>query len=258
MKDASIAALDHQQGSKSAPATDLLFRVAKVSPRSSAVALAKHLLDRPTPYTVAFLNQHGLTLGVRDSEFAAALHDSDLILRDGSALKFLLDRHRRPAGVNMNGTDFIPLLLSEACGSRVAFYGTRQPWIAKAASRGRSLYALSDVDHLDGFRDYGEYLERARQHRPSVIVLGMGMPKQETIARRLKADLDFRCLIVSGGAFLDFLADRFPRAPKWMRNCGLEWIFRLWLEPRRLSQRYLLGGLVFLRYFLVPARQSRS
>lgn len=257
MKDTRVTRLGRQQDSKSARVAKMLSRVAKVSPRSSALALAKHLLGQPNPYTVAFLNQYGLTVGLHDSEFAAALHDSNLILRDGIALKLLLNRHGRSSGVNMNGTDFIPLLLRQACGSRVAFYGTTQFWVAAAAARARGLYALSDIDCLDGFRGYGEYLDHARHYRPRIIVLGMGIPKQEKIALRLKADLDFQCLIVSGGAFLDFLADRFPRAPKWMRNCGLEWLFRLTREPRRLWQRYLHGGLLFLRFFLAPAKSPR-
>ncbi len=73
------------------------------------------------------------------------------------------------------------------------------------------------------------------------------MPKQEFVAAELVKYLDRRhpCLILNGGAILDFLADRFPRAPHTLRRFRLEWLFRLFLEPGRLWRRYILGGLIF-------------
>jgi UDP-N-acetyl-D-mannosaminuronic acid transferase (WecB/TagA/CpsF family) len=62
------------------------------------------------------------------------------------------------------------------------------------------------------------------------------------LARQLPGPL----LIVNGGAILDFMAHRFKRAPRVLRRLGLEWLFRLLLEPARLWRRYLLGNLVFL------------
>jgi len=62
----------------------------------------------------------------------------------------------------------------------------------------------------------------------------------------IREHLDGPMLVVNGGAILDFLAGRFPRAPKWMRTLGLEWLFRLVREPGRLFQRYVIGNGVFL------------
>src|SRR5690606_40821841 len=74
-----------------------------------------------------------------------------------------------------------------------------------------------------------------------IIVLAMGMPKQEQVAVQLRDALNTPALLICGGAILDFAAERFPRAPLWMRRFGLEWLFRLLLEPRRLFKRYALG-----------------
>jgi UDP-N-acetyl-D-mannosaminuronic acid transferase (WecB/TagA/CpsF family) len=72
------------------------------------------------------------------------------------------------------------------------------------------------------------------------------MPKQERVAVALRATLDEPALIVNGGAVLDFLGERFPRALSWMRSAGLEWLFRLALEPARLYGRYVAGAGPFL------------
>jgi len=77
--------------------------------------------------------------------------------------------------------------------------------------------------------------------------------------------LGFPCLIVCGGAIIDFLGGKMPRAPRWMRRAGLEWAFRLGLEPRRLFRRYVIGNPVFLARTLslaattsAPAPQSHN
>jgi hypothetical protein len=75
----------------------------------------------------------------------------------------------------------------------------------------------------------------------------MGMPRQEEVAIALRAALGFPCLIVCGGAIIDFLGGKVPRAPVWMRRCGLEWAFRLGREPRRLWNRYVHGNPRFLK-----------
>jgi exopolysaccharide biosynthesis WecB/TagA/CpsF family protein len=74
----------------------------------------------------------------------------------------------------------------------------------------------------------------------------MGMPKQERVARAIRSAADVHSLIICGGAIIDFIAGRFPRAPKWMRRHGIEWMYRLAHEPRRLLARYLIGNPLFL------------
>jgi exopolysaccharide biosynthesis WecB/TagA/CpsF family protein len=74
----------------------------------------------------------------------------------------------------------------------------------------------------------------------------MGMPRQELLSAMIAKELRGPILIVNGGAILDFMAGRFKRAPRMLRRLGLEWAFRLLLEPNRLWRRYLLGNFVFL------------
>ena len=107
--------------------------------------------------------------------------------------------------------------------------------------------------------DVTDYIKLAAKHRPSLIVLGMGMPRQEQVAIALRASLGYSCLIVCGGAIIDFLGGKVQRAPTWMRRTGLEWVYRLALEPRRLFRRYVIGNPVFLaRALAMVATSSRQ
>jgi exopolysaccharide biosynthesis WecB/TagA/CpsF family protein len=74
----------------------------------------------------------------------------------------------------------------------------------------------------------------------------MGMPKQERVAALLARHLDYPCLIICGGAILDFLGGKVTRAPKAFRRIGMEWLYRFMLEPKRLFKRYMVGNFVFL------------
>ena len=99
---------------------------------------------------------------------------------------------------------------------------------------------------MDGFREDSEYLKAVRDRRPFLIILGMGMPKQERVASLLARNLDYPCVIICGGAILDFMAGKVSRAPLIFRRTGMEWLYRLGCEPRRLFVRYAIGNFLFL------------
>ena len=98
----------------------------------------------------------------------------------------------------------------------------------------------------DGFHSDEYYLEKLSDSPVDIILLGMGMPKQERIACKLKNKLNYPVLIVCGGAIVDFLSGRFSRAPVWMKKVGMEWFYRLLLEPIRLFKRYVYGNVLFI------------
>lgn len=81
--------------------------------------------------------------------------------------------------------------------------------------------------------------------RPDVIWVGLGTPKQERFMAEFAPRLDAGLLIGVGAAF-DFLSGRVPQAPRWMQRSGLEWLFRLGTEPRRLGPRYLKTNPLFV------------
>ncbi|ANY89392.1 Putative N-acetylmannosaminyltransferase [Pseudomonas putida] len=202
---------------------------------------------------LGFVNAHAMNLVTRDSAYHQALTSADVLLRDGSGMAILLRRLGLTPGLNMNGTDFIPKLLSAFKGRRVAFWGTEAPFLDNAARSSEARFGVQVMSVHHGFDEVDTYLALAHRQRPELIVLGMGMPKQEAVAARL-AQSGVPCVVVCGGAILDFLGNKVTRAPGWMRRLGCEWLFRLVREPRRLFSRYVVGNPLFLWRTLSYAR----
>jgi exopolysaccharide biosynthesis WecB/TagA/CpsF family protein len=245
---AEVSRTMRSPGSSAVHGADMLALVDHMAPVADAtaeLALARRLARPERPTVVSFVNAHAFNLAWGNEEMRRLLVTSDVLLRDGVGMEMLLAKLDRPAGRNMNGTDFIPRILAEARGKRIVLYGTQEPHLSAArdalADRGILVVA---TEH--GFEADGHYVEAAKSHQPDVIVLAMGMPKQERVAALLARSLTGPCLIVNGGAILDFLAERFPRAPTWVRRMKAEWLWRLGQEPVRLFRRYVTGNALFL------------
>jgi N-acetylglucosaminyldiphosphoundecaprenol N-acetyl-beta-D-mannosaminyltransferase len=212
---------------------------------------------------ISFVNAHAVNLACDDPNFFKVLMSADLLLRDGLGVQLLMRAIGRGPGMNMNGTDFIPRLLATSKSLPIALYGSSADVASAAAARLQNEGAVR-VTHCDGFRAVEHYLQRIQEDQPRVVVLGMGMPKQELLADAIVKASTQPILVINGGAILDFMSGRIRRAPAPLRRFGLEWMFRLWLEPRRLWRRYLVGNAVFmartcfavLRYGRAPAGAS--
>ena len=220
------------------------------------------LLHPAGPRVLAFANAHAFNLAARDAAFFEDLVAADWLLRDGQGMAWLLWLMGQAPGLNLNGTDLIPALVTRLGkaqpGARIALLGTRAPWLARAGTRMQALAGGTRCLIADGFLPDDEYLRLARSESPHLVVLAMGMPRQERLARALRAAAPAPCLIVCGGAIADFLGGRFVRAPHWVQRIGLEWCWRLAREPRRLFGRYVLGNPLFLARALWLALSRRQ
>lgn len=199
---------------------------------------------------ISFLNAHNANVAFSDAEFADALKRF-LVLPDGVGVDIaarLLYGASFPA--NLNGTDFIPeLLTSTEEPLTVALLGAKHPNAETAAAAFAELapqhrYA---VIH-DGFfstADEPAILAEIAALHPDVLLVAMGVPRQEFwIDHHITAD---HCTLpFAVGALLDFMSGAVPRAPAWIRRLRLEWLFRLALEPARLWRRYIVGNPLFL------------
>ncbi len=209
------------------------------------------------PRVLAFVNAHAMNSAAASTAFFDAVMAADLVLRDGSGMAILLRLLGLKPGLNLNGTDLIPKILRRHAGRSIALFGTEDPYLARAQERVMSELAPgSTCVSAHGFLDTAHYVRLAAAHRPALIVLGMGMPRQEEVAGTLRAALGHPCLIVCGGAIIDFLGGKTSRAPAWLRGLGLEWAYRLALEPRRLFRRYVIGNPLFLARALMLAAAS--
>ena len=88
-------------------------------------------------------------------------------------------------------------------------------------------------------------LGKIRAAKPDLLFVAKGVPGQELWIADHREELACRAAIAVGGLF-DFVSGRIPRAPKWMRRCGIEWTFRLYQEPGRMFRRYVVGNPLFL------------
>lgn len=214
--------------------------------KSESLQKISELLTRKEVSVVSFLNAHAANMSCHDIEFFDCLSSSSLLLRDGVGVEILLKRLNLPPKDNLNGTDLIPEILEIAKKkeSRVAIFGTSE----KTIERTKSLLLEQGVNvvcSLHGFAKQEEYLRICQNLSPDLIILGMGMPKQEKLAKAMIGSLSSG-VIVNGGAIFDFMAGSVKRAPKWIQTLKLEWAFRLLQEPRRLFKRYVIGNVVFL------------
>ncbi|RWP15440.1 WecB/TagA/CpsF family glycosyltransferase [Mesorhizobium sp.] len=218
--------------------------------RDDAVALLARLIAERRFTKVTFLNAHNANVAYTDPVVAEALDDF-LILPDGVGVDLaakLLYGASFPD--NLNGTDFIPAFLqASARPMTVGLLGATQV-NAEAASKKLAALALQHrfvVIH-DGYFSPAEepaIVDRIARLRPDVLLVAMGVPRQELwIARHI--DARHCTLPIAVGALLDFLSGTVPRAPLWMRRLRLEWLFRLWIEPGRLWRRYVVGNPLFL------------
>jgi N-acetylglucosaminyldiphosphoundecaprenol N-acetyl-beta-D-mannosaminyltransferase len=177
------------------------------------------------------------------------------ILADGKPLVWASRMQGSPLPERVAGSDLIFHLCEEAAreGFRVFLLGG-PPGVAEEASRRL-------VDRYPGLRIVGTecppfrqptpeeeeaLVDRIRAARPDLLFVAFGQPKGE---RWIVRHLDRLGVPVSVqiGASLDFAAGRVRRAPRWMQRTGLEWAFRLWLEPRRLAGRYARNAWFILR-----------
>jgi exopolysaccharide biosynthesis WecB/TagA/CpsF family protein len=235
----------------------LVRSMARVNSPDGELQLLDWLLRPGEARVLAFVNAHAMNMVVDSDPFYQSLMSADVVVRDGIGVSLLMQLLNQPPGMNMNGTDLIPKVLERANGLPIALFGTQEPWLSNAKDTVLDQLAPdSTCITAHGFMGVGDYIRLAALHRPRVIVLGMGMPRQEEVALALRGALGSPCLILCGGAVIDFLGGKVPRAPQWMRRCGMEWAFRLAREPRRLFDRYVRGNPRFLRRAIQMAIRS--
>ena len=140
----------------------------------------------------------------------------------------------------------------------VYLLGSEPGVAADAAERLHRWYPPLDVagTHHGYFELGSEHDERVIEdinaRRPDIVLVGMGSPKQELWVQRNAHRVDTDVLWTVGALF-DYVSGRVPRAPAWLADNGLEWIFRLAIEPQRMWRRYLLGNPVFVSRVMAQA-----
>jgi len=202
------------------------------------------------PSTVFFINAHCFNVAQKNPEYHNAILNSDLVLNDGIGIKLGALFIKLDLLENLNGTDLIPKIIEQAVklNKKIYLLGGNEGVALKAAVNLKSKYPEIHIQgtHSGYFSGGVEQNLISEAGQADLLILGMGVPKQELWAFQHKHELPHTKIILAGGAILDFLSGNVKRAPAWVRRLNLEWAFRLGLEPGRLWKRYIIGNVVFL------------
>ncbi|MCR9137921.1 MAG: WecB/TagA/CpsF family glycosyltransferase [Alphaproteobacteria bacterium] len=203
---------------------------------------------------IAFLNANNANIAMRDPNFREAL-SACTVLPDGIGVDIAAKAlYGKPFPANLNGTDFIPALLSYVTRPlKVALLGARPDVLHGATAEfRRKLPWHNFVSVSDGYFDKDDcetVLSQLAEVKPDVLLVAMGSPTQELwIQQNIRPE--HGKVVFSVGGLFDFVSENTPRAPQLVRTLRSEWIYRLFQEPRRMWRRYILGNPLFLYHVL--------
>lgn len=212
------------------------------------------VVEWPSGIVVHLCNSYTLALARRDPSYARMLNEADLNLPDGTPLAWLGKRQGIPGFERATrGPDLMrqALIQGQARGVRHFLYGSTPEVLELLQEQIRQFAPEAIIAGVESppFGDQGEEAfvaaaERMRVASTDVVWVGLGTPRQDWAAAALGRHLN--AVIVPVGAAFDFLAGTKREAPAFLRDSGLEWLFRLATEPRRLWRRYLWGNAGFL------------
>ena len=216
-------------------------------------AIIRAAVERKT-MSVSALAVHGLMTGALDREQKFRLNQFSLLVPDGQPVRWALNwLHRAPLRERVYGPNLMLRVCARAAreGLPVYFYGStpeilqslrqslqlRFPGLVIAGMESSRFRRLSLIERE-------QLAERVRSSGAAIVFVGLGCPRQEVFVYEFRELVSMPLLAV--GAAFPFLAGIVPQAPMWMQKFGLEWLFRLWSEPRRLWRRYLFLNPTYL------------
>ena len=206
---------------------------------------------------IFFGNVHMLMEAHDDPTFRSELNDADLINPDGMPLVWALRASGERRATRVYGPDATEVILGAAqdSGVPVGFYGGSEETLATLLTEVRRrypelriVYTMSPPFRALNQAEDDEIITRILDSGAEMLFVGLGCPKQERWIMQRRDSLPIVMLGV--GAAFDFLAGSKPQAPRWMMRNGLEWMFRLVSEPRRLAGRYFKHNPRFVMLFL--------
>ena len=176
---------------------------------------------------------------LRDESLRELLNEADLVLPDGAGVVLASKILKTPLQQKVAGVDFADGLLGMLAqnGKSVYLLGSK-PGIAElAAEKMREKHPGLTICGMHGgyFKDEAPVIAAINEAKPDVLFVCLGAPKQELFMKRHQNDLSCRLMIGLGGS-LDSFAGTVKRAPKWMIKANLEWLYRLYKEPKRFGR----------------------
>ena len=213
------------------------------------------IVKRGSAYVVTPNVDHIVQLE-RNSELRKAYDNADLILTDGKPLLWIAKWYGTPIKEKISESDIFPLLCGRAAKKQYSmfFLGAAEGVAVRAAKnlilRYPELQIKGCYSPPKGFENSEDELQKIEKQiyaaNPDILIVALGCPKQELFmyhyCKRLQVPVSLGL-----GASLDFEAGQIKRAPKWMSDHGLEWLYRITQDPKRMAKRYLIDDLKIIR-----------
>ena len=261
-----MSVVDHEKPTISSPKVNLLgFEMDRIS----AQDLMHWCHTREKPHHIVTLNLNYLTLVKKLPRLAEIVHSAHMVVADAMPLVRVAQWLKQPFPEKITGHDLVDMSAKYASenGLGVFFLGGGPGVAEEAAEALVTKYPglrICGTDHgkfdANGVPErQGELVARINDFQPHFLFVALGVPKQDYfIAEHLdKLDVPVSAGI---GCVFDVLAGRINRAPNWMQNASLEWLFQMLQEPKRLWKRFILGCIptaARLSAFAVRAKLSR-
>lgn len=226
------------------------LKIACLSRRELASLMVSQCLERRArrsgrPKLVFAANGHAISLAARNAKFRRQHELADLIHADGQPVVFASRFTRSPIPERSATTDFFHDAAEAARehGLRIFLLGGRDEVNARCAALMQNMYpGLKIVGRQHGYFSKDEeaaVCKRINDSQADIVWVGLGVPLEQDFCIRNRDRLKAGWLVTAGGCY-SYVTGDYARAPGWMQRAGLEWLHRLWREPRRLFLRYAL------------------
>ena len=219
-----------------------------------ALDAMERLIQARRPSYIVTPNVDVLVQLQRDREFKRIYDGASLVVPDGVPLMWAASFLGKPLKEKVSGSDLFVKFCERASqkGHKVYFMGAMPGVAVKAAEiltqRYPGLNVVGTYSPSFGFEkneaECALIVQKITEAKPDVLFIGLGSPKQEKWTDRFKAQYNVPVTVGVGISF-DYVAGTVKRAPRWMQDAGLEWSWRLAMEPKRLWRRYLVNDPVF-------------
>jgi len=203
------------------------------------------------PHQILYLNAHCINRSFDDDEYRAIIKQSDLVYADGMGVVWASHLTHHPIPERVNIGDFL-IPFCRWCyekGYSVYFLGSESDIARRCVEMiQEQVPDLKVAGIRNGYftpAEEKDIIKDIQEKRPEILLVGMGVPQQEKWLREHLQELNVP-VAWGVGALFEYYAGKVSRAPYWMRSNGLEWLYRLILEPGRMWKRYLIGNILFI------------
>ena len=207
----------------------------------------KNAIEKKELINIVTLNAEMVMVAREDNEFGNLVKQASIVTPDGIGITWALKR--KNVNVNrLSGIDIVNALFPYAQDKKykIYFFGAKEEIVTAAAQNTRTKYPGLEIITRNGYFTHDEeesIAKEIKKEAPDILLAALGVPKQEKWIKKWQSVINVPVCIGIGGTF-DVLSGKLKRAPSVMRKLGLEWLYRLYKEPWRITRMQALPKFV--------------